>query len=170
MKTSCEILLLLILLKSSCFGQSTDLTHKNNAAPSSESFTQHSDQRLKRNVKPLSRSLSKVRILKPVNYQWNSVLPHDTVSLQTGFIAQDLEVVFPDLVQSGKEGFKSVNYLGLIPHLVQAIKELKVENDQLKVENAQLKKSTTRKEKDLEARIRKLETLVAQMNTRLSEK
>ena len=41
-----------------------------------------------------------------------------------GFIAQDLEAVLPDLVHTDKQGYKSVDYIGLIPILVNAINEL----------------------------------------------
>jgi hypothetical protein len=41
-----------------------------------------------------------------------------------GVIAQDVEAVFPELVDTGPEGFKRVNYIGLIAPLIEAVKEL----------------------------------------------
>jgi hypothetical protein len=52
-----------------------------------------------------------------------------------GFIAQELRKVYPDLVHEDEYGYLSVNYTGIIPVLVEAIKELKVELDVLR-ENA----------------------------------
>jgi len=52
-----------------------------------------------------------------------------------GFIAQELMKVYPDLVHEDEYGYLSVNYTGMIPVLVEAIKELKVELDVLR-ENA----------------------------------
>jgi len=49
-------------------------------------------------------------------------------SMQTtdryGFIAQELQEVFPELVDEDEEGFLNVDYVGLIPILVEAVKEL----------------------------------------------
>ncbi|MFQ5633299.1 MAG: tail fiber domain-containing protein, partial [bacterium] len=42
---------------------------------------------------------------------------------QFGLIAQEVEEVFPELVRSGLNGMKSIDYNGLIPVLVEAIKE-----------------------------------------------
>ena len=49
-----------------------------------------------------------------------------------GFIAQELQQVYPDLVYEQDNGFLSVNYTELIPILVESIKELKAEVDELK--------------------------------------
>jgi hypothetical protein len=47
-------------------------------------------------------------------------------------ISKEVQAIFPELVASDESGMLSVNYMGLIPHLVEAIKELKKENDDLK--------------------------------------
>ena len=44
--------------------------------------------------------------------------------IQTGFIAQELEKVFPEFVNTSSDGYKSVDYARLTPVLVEAIKEL----------------------------------------------
>lgn len=44
-------------------------------------------------------------------------------SVHFGFIAQDLQKIFPNLVQEDELGFLSVNYTGLIPVLVDVVKE-----------------------------------------------
>jgi hypothetical protein len=51
---------------------------------------------------------------------------------KVGFIAQEVEEVLPELVSTGKDGFKSVQYANIVPILVEAVKELKAENDKLK--------------------------------------
>ncbi|MDR0507111.1 MAG: T9SS type A sorting domain-containing protein [Dysgonamonadaceae bacterium] len=40
-----------------------------------------------------------------------------------GFIAQEVEELFPELVEKGNDGLLSVNYTGLIPLLVESFKE-----------------------------------------------
>ena len=51
---------------------------------------------------------------------------------QIGFLAQELETVFPNLVHTDKNGYKSVNYIALIPVLVAAVKEQQGEIEGLK--------------------------------------
>ena len=70
-----------------------------------------------------------------------------------GFIAQEMEKVLPQLVKTGKDGFKAVNYDGVIPVTVEAIKTLNArtllqqnqmealskENATIKADNAEMK-------------------------------
>jgi hypothetical protein len=49
-----------------------------------------------------------------------------------GLIAQDLQELYPDLVYEGDDGYLSINYTGIIPLLIQSLKELKTEIDELK--------------------------------------
>ena len=50
---------------------------------------------------------------------------------QIGVVAQDVEAVFPELVASSVDGYKSVDYTKLTAVLIEAVKELKAENDAL---------------------------------------
>ena len=59
---------------------------------------------------------------------------------QIGLIAQDVEKVLPELVNTDSEGFKSVDYTKLGPVLIEAIKEQQQQIDQLKKEIQMLKK------------------------------
>jgi Chaperone of endosialidase len=54
---------------------------------------------------------------------------------ELGLIAQDVEAVYPELVRTGADGIKSLNYIGLTAPLIEAVKELKSENDQLRQDN-----------------------------------
>jgi hypothetical protein len=62
-----------------------------------------------------------------------------------GVLAQDIEKVFPELV-SETNGIKSVNYLGLVPVLINALKE------------------QDSKMKEQEQRLERLEQIVAQLD------
>lgn len=53
-----------------------------------------------------------------------------------GFIAQDMERVMPELVHMGEDGMKYVDYIGLIPLLVNAVNELSGELETVKARNA----------------------------------
>ncbi len=142
--------------------QVSDLTVTN-------TFTNLSDKRLKHDFKPLIGSAARLQKLNAFNYRWNSISKQDTVALQTGLIAQEVEKIFPELVKTDNEGFKSINYIGLIPHLIEAVKELKRENDRLGFENMSLKKAAAKNE-SIEARLQTLEKLVQQMTSSAEKK
>ena len=88
---------------------------------------QGSDERLKENIEPIPFALDKVKDLRGVNYNLigNS-------ELQAGFIAQEIQEVIPEVVSEDKNGYLGVNYSGVVPYLVEAIKELKEEIKELK--------------------------------------
>ena len=100
-----------------------------------------SDRRLKTNINPLQKSLDKVMKLNGVTFNWdrsNAKNSNASTSLQYGFVAQEIEQVLPELVSEGADGYKSVNYIGVIPVLTQAIQEQQTEIEQLKEENKKL--------------------------------
>jgi hypothetical protein len=89
-----------------------------------------SDARLKENIVDATSKLEKLNQLRVVNYNLKS----DPDVKQIGFIAQEMEQVFPSLVdnleEDGEGGyFKSVKTTVLIPILVKAIQELKATVD-----------------------------------------
>ena len=94
-----------------------------------------SDRRLKKNIKNLEGSLDKINNLRGVSFKWKEKKKEDhNIS---GFIAQEVEEIIPNLVSNNNDGFKTVNYIGVIPHLVEAIKEQQkmIEELKAKIEN-----------------------------------
>jgi hypothetical protein len=94
-----------------------------------------SDLRLKRQITPFQSSLDKVSQLQPVHFYWRQdEFPERGfgASQSFGLIAQDVERVLPELVTTDKDGYRAVKYNELPFHMLQAIKELKAENDELK--------------------------------------
>jgi hypothetical protein len=59
-------------------------------------------------------------------------------ALNSGLIAQEVEKVFPEMVDTGIDGYKRVNYSELPYVTLAAVKELKAENDALKAQLAAL--------------------------------
>lgn len=101
-----------------------------------------SDIRYKRNITPLPNALNSIMQLEGVNYFWKTKEFADkqfTATKQIGFIAQEVEKIFPELVFTDKDGYKSVDYSRLTPVLVEAIKEMKKELDQYRLELKTLK-------------------------------
>ncbi|HEX6258098.1 MAG TPA: tail fiber domain-containing protein [Candidatus Saccharimonadales bacterium] len=94
-----------------------------------------SDSTLKTNVTALPPALDKITALRLVAWHWKDGAV-DGVSLDFGFIAQEVEEVLPDLVyidlwSDGSER-KFLATKNMIPYLVGAIQELKAEVDDLK--------------------------------------
>lgn len=85
-----------------------------------------SDLRYKTNISPIRNSLDKLMMLQGVTYDWKrSAFAEMNFSdaRQIGFIAQDLEKVFPEMVFTDDRGYKSIDYSRLTPVLVETIKE-----------------------------------------------
>lgn len=122
---------------------------------SAADFINSSDRRLKTNITPLEKSIDKVMKLNGVTFNWNKTIAKNknaSTTLQYGFIAQEIEKVIPELVSEDSDGYKTVNYIGVIPVLTQAMQEQQKEIDQLKDENKKLNET-------IEALLKRVEAL-----------
>jgi len=115
-----------------------------------------SDIRLKTNINNLSESgsaldnLSRINVLS-YNYKKREIPMEERDTMQAatlrlydkkwdkdakerhfGISAQELQEVYPELVKEGQDGFLGVNYVELVPVLIQSIQELKAELDAVK--------------------------------------
>ena len=87
---------------------------------SSTNFSSLSDAELKDNVTPLSNSMEVIGKINPVSFNWK-----DTGNKSYGVIAQELEELLPQLIETNPDtGLKSVSYTQLIPFLIDVVKEL----------------------------------------------
>jgi len=98
-----------------------------------------SDEKKKKNITSISDgAIAKIKQLRPVNFNWKD--PLNTAN-QSGFIAQEIKTVIPDLVV-GKEydetenpiGY-AINTTGVVAHLTKALQEAiaKIETLETKV-------------------------------------
>ena len=97
-----------------------------------------SDISLKKNITPIKGALKKVLCLQGVSYQYNDEQDGDgEEDFRLGFIAQEVEKHFPEVVKEMQDGSKAMSYSDLIAVLVEAIKEQQViiENLQKEVES-----------------------------------
>lgn len=93
-------------------------------------FSCTSDENLKTNITELPKSsLGKLLTLRSVHFNWKSNPDSDQ---QVGFLAQDVERVFPELVRTDASGIKSVLYAQVIPYIVKGMQELQSQIDFLK--------------------------------------
>ncbi len=87
---------------------------------------QSSDANLKENIEPIASPLQKLRNVHGVSFTWkqegneNRGFPGGK---HLGVVAQDIQKVFPEVVQDSPEGEKAVAYSELIPILIEAMKE-----------------------------------------------
>jgi len=101
-----------------------------------------SDIRWKKDIVPLSNVLGKVNQLQGVKFDWRKdEFPQMNFpsGSQIGFIAQQVEPIFPELVTTDNNGYKGISYEKFVPVLVEATKEQQAEIEQLKTENENLK-------------------------------
>lgn len=85
-----------------------------------------SDQRYKKNIEDMDHSLDKVLSLRGVTYDFRTnEFPEKKFQdgKQVGLIAQEVERIIPEVVDTDKQGYKSVNYQALVAPLINAIKE-----------------------------------------------
>lgn len=130
----------------------------------------YSDARAKENVETLADGLNTVLSLRPVSYTWKvaeaaintadtasliSAGSSDNTELQYGFLAQEVEEVLPEAVKTDDAGNKLVNYVALIPVLVQAVQDLQatVEAQAQKIEQLQSQTGAAASEQSAENKI-----------------
>jgi hypothetical protein len=97
----------------------------------STSWTANSDERMKKNIKPLEIGLEQIKALKPARFDYNN--DESDNSTRVGFIAQEVLPVLPHAVTVPKESdkFMGVANTEMIPVLVKAIQELSAKNEEL---------------------------------------
>lgn len=97
-----------------------------------------SDQRLKKYPKNIPNALEKVSKINGVNFIWRKADEeiqknvHSFEGRDVGVLAQEIEKVLPEVVTTRDTGYKAVKYEKIVPLLIEAIKELKLEVDELK--------------------------------------
>ena len=87
-----------------------------------------SDERTKENIEDMSDTTQRLMSVRPVTYNYNQeqleIEKGDAVQkTYCGFLAQNLEGLFPSLVDTDSNGNKFVNYNGMLPILVSTVKE-----------------------------------------------
>ncbi|OFZ22295.1 MAG: hypothetical protein A2X94_02260 [Bdellovibrionales bacterium GWB1_55_8] len=112
------------------------------------SFLYNSDRRLKTEIEGLGgiEALRKILELQGVSFRW---IRSDVADV--GFIAQDVERVFPELVKTDpRTGIKSVQYGNLIAPVVEAVKYQNSEIEKLKASNEDQARRLEQQARDIE--------------------
>ena len=141
-------------------------------------ITTLSDYRLKRNIQSIQSNddspLENLMNLNVVKYNYADIenamqassrelqdTAHATMTVQTdelslaesaethyGLIAQELQAIYPELVKEGRGGYLTINYIEIIPLLINSIQELKSEVDFLRENSAAILHAPTTRNAD----------------------
>jgi len=132
--------------------------------PGGGSWGAVSDRRLKKDILPLDGALSRLLKLKPSTFEFIDPRKHHQLEgSQIGFIAQEVEEVFPEWVTVNGDGYKTVSIRGFESLTVQALRELREEKDAevkaLREENVSLRERLAALEAKDKARDAKLSAI-----------
>jgi hypothetical protein len=133
------------------------------------SWAVFSDIRLKKNIEPLRGALNRLLELRPVTFEYKDPQSiHEAPGVQIGMIAQEVEKVFPDWVDTAHNGMKRLSIHGFEALTVQALRELRAEKDakiaELEAANDRMRGDLTAQKETtarLEARLAALEKAFA---------
>jgi|GEM_PF-1562130 len=107
-----------------CNGGSTATGSITANGVSAATFTAYSDRRLKENIVDLPSQLNNIMSLRPVEFDYKGYSSGD--GHQIGFIAQEVQSVYPDLVAEGDNGMLTLSDMNKNDaRLIKAIQELK---------------------------------------------
>ncbi|MDG1427156.1 MAG: tail fiber domain-containing protein [Flavobacteriales bacterium] len=115
-----------------------------------------SDRRFKRDIVTVKNALSKVLQLRGVNYYWKQQeFPNRNFDekLELGLIAQEVELIIPEIVAEAEDGYKAVEYQKLVALLIEAIKEQQTIIEGQKTEMADMRV-------ELDSRLKALEDIL----------
>jgi hypothetical protein len=102
-----------------------------------------SDIRFKENITPIENALEKISKISGNTYDWKeeNKAEHGYEGNDVGVIAQEIEAVLPQLVQTRENGYKAVKYDKLVALLIEGIKEQQTQIHSLTLEIEKLKES-----------------------------
>ncbi len=111
-------------------GNSTKLTIDNSGNGTfTGNVTAYSDARLKENITTIDNALGKVAAMRGVFFDR---IDAPELGRQTGVVAQEIAECLPEVVMEGEDGTLSVSYGNITGTLIEAVKELKRDNDELR--------------------------------------
>ena len=93
-----------------------------------------SDLNLKKNITKIE--ISKINDLLSLNPKHFQYLNDKNNKTHYGFIAQDVEKIYPEIIGSNNIGYKTINYQEIIPLMLAKIKLMQEEIDELKIDKS----------------------------------
>lgn len=122
-----------------------------------------SDKRFKENIRPIGESLFRLNQINGIAYEQVKiktthltgtdslgVIDNEAGKTKFGVVAQDIKEIFPELVDQTKDGYYNVDYIGLIPVIIEALQEQQAEIEELKNKISSLEQNNQKKQVSLE--------------------
>ena len=91
-----------------------------------------SDIRFKNNITPITNALDKLSKIGGYTFEWNEISHKETGKKDIGVVAQEVEEILPEIVQTRSNGYKAVDYQKLTALLIESVKEQQVIINDLK--------------------------------------
>jgi len=97
-----------------------------------------SDKRLKENIIPIDNPIEKINQISGVEFDWKPLTEEERKSIHSheghdiGVIAQEIEEILPDVVETRDNGYKAVKYEKIVPLLIEAVKQQQKQIEELK--------------------------------------
>jgi hypothetical protein len=127
-----------------------------------------SDRRLKKNINSIPHAVEAVKKLRGVEFDWKQ-----DGRASIGFIAQEVEKVFPQLVKTDSTGMKSVQYGNITAIILEAMKEYFTKNDAdkeaLKLRLAKSEKANEEMKRNFEQKLQKLSARLEALEGKASD-
>ena len=100
-----------------------------NGEAAATSFNAVSDIRHKENIHELENALEKISSIRGVNFTF---IDDDKRRIHAGIIAQEVQPIIPELINTTDDEKWTANYDGLTPYLIESVKTLSKDNKELK--------------------------------------
>lgn len=141
-----------------------ELSFDQGRKPGTNTWTVVSDQRLKTINGNYTKGLNEILQLNPIRFNYKNVgeRTFEKEILDTefaGFIAQEVQPLFPDAIGTDADGFLNFNIHPILIASVNAIKELNAKNESLQMENELLKTELNEQKSLLESVLQRLALL-----------
>jgi len=91
-----------------------------------------SDKRYKDNLQAITNPIDKVKSLTGYTFTWNDKHEQFNGNDDIGVVAQEVEKVFPEIVDTRDDGYKAVKYEKMVALLIEAVKDQQKQIDELK--------------------------------------
>ena len=91
-----------------------------------------SDKRYKDNLQAITNPIDKVKSLTGYTFTWNDKHKQFNGNNDIGVVAQEVERVLPEIVDTRDNGYKAVKYEKMVALLIEAVKDQQEQIDELK--------------------------------------
>ena len=132
------------------------------AKPGGGSWSNLSDERLKRGIQPMKGTLEKLLSLHGYEFEYRDNAIATQLGLpgrQIGLMAQEVESVFPDWVGRTEDGYLHVTERATTALMVEALRDLRAEKDRQIAAQAELVRSQQQEIESLHSKIKSLEDI-----------